>query len=179
MSEKRVSRVISINKQMKQEEFNHIVLPLRSGLKEYLLRLTGNEDDAEDLVQEVMLRMWSVRTEIKAGTNTAAFAYTVARNLHRDKCRHDKMCRSNEAEHRQDIAVEDLSAERNDEVRLIRRIVETLPPLQRQIFRLKEIEGYASEEIMQITGCTADNLRKNLSRARLRIRDTYIRIMKG
>jgi len=32
---------------------------------------------------------------------------------------------------------------------------------------------------MQITGCTADNLRKNLSRARLKIRDTYMKLMKG
>lgn len=44
---------------------------------------------------------------------------------------------------------------------------------------MKEIEGYEAEEIMQITGCSADNLRKNLSRARLKIRDTYMKIMKG
>ena len=79
----------------------------------------------------------------------------------------------------QNVAVEDLRAERNDEMRLIGRIVESLPHLQQQIFRMKEIEGYESEEIMQILGCSADNLRKNLSRARLRIRDTYIRIMNG
>mgnify|MGYP002673380888 FL=1 len=59
------------------------------------------------------------------------------------------------------------------------RIVDQLPPLQRQIFRMKEIDGYEMEEIMQIVGCSADNLRKNLSRARLRIREVYMRIMKG
>ena len=66
-----------------------------------------------------------------------------------------------------------------DEMALIRNIVEHLPPLQRQLFRMKEIEGYDAGEIMQITGCTADNLRKNLSRARLKIRDTYMKLMKG
>ena len=35
----------------------------------------------------------------------------------------------------------------------------------------------SAEEIMQITGCTADNLRRNLSRARTKIRETYIKIM--
>lgn len=64
-------------------------------------------------------------------------------------------------------------------MRLVGRIVDQLPPLQRQIFRMKEIEGYEMEEIMQIVGCSADNLRKNLSRARLRIREVYMRIMKG
>ena len=42
---------------------------------------------------------------------------------------------------------------------------------------MKEVEGYTADEIMQITGCTADNLRRNLSRARMKIRETYIKIM--
>lgn len=75
--------------------------------------------------------------------------------------------------------VEELSVELQDEIKLIRHIVNLLPPLQKQIFTMKEIEGYTNEEIMQIAGCTADNLRKNLSRARLKIRETYMNIIKG
>lgn len=41
---------------MRTEEFNHIILPMRSDLKAYVLRLTESDDNAEDLVQEVMLR---------------------------------------------------------------------------------------------------------------------------
>ena len=58
----------------------------------------------------------------------------------------------------------------------MRRIVDTLPALQRMIFRMKEIEGYDAGEIMQITGCSAENLRKNLSRARMRIREEFVRL---
>lgn len=78
-----------------------------------------------------------------------------------------------------DAGFEERGVETLDEMALIRNIVEHLPPLQRQLFRMKEIEGYDAGEIMQITGCTADNLRKNLSRARLKIRDTYMKLMKG
>ena len=42
---------------MKPEEFNSKVLPMRQELKCYALKLSGNDDDAEDLVQEVMLRL--------------------------------------------------------------------------------------------------------------------------
>ena len=79
-----------------------------------------------------------------------------------------------------EVPIEDRRAEQRDEVNLIRQIVAQLPPLQQQIFRMKEIEGYTADEIMQITGCTADNLRKNLfsSRARLKIRETYMNIVK-
>ena len=59
---------------------------------------------------------------------------------------------------------------------LIQWIVEHLPPLQRRIFRMKDIEGYETEEIEQLTGCSVDSIRKNLSRARRKIREDYIRL---
>ena len=66
--------------------------------------------------------------------------------------------------------------EAKDEADLIRIIVEHLPELQRQIFKMKEIDGYDNSEIMQITGCTAESLRQNLSRARRRIREDFIKL---
>lgn len=54
---------------MRTEEFNHIILPMRSNLKAYALRLTESDDNAEDLVQEVMLRLWDIRQNIKAEDN--------------------------------------------------------------------------------------------------------------
>ena len=54
---------------MRTEEFNHIILPMRSDLKAYALRLTESDDNAEDLVQEVMLRLWDIRQNIKAEDN--------------------------------------------------------------------------------------------------------------
>ena len=149
---------------MRTEEFNHIILPMRSDLKAYALRLTESDDNAEDLVQEVMLRLWDMRQNIQAEDNLKALAITIMRNKFYDQCRHE------ERNYRR--------AEQRDEVNLIKQIVAQLPPLQQQIFRMKEIEGYTADEIMQITGCTADNLRKNLSRARLKIRETYMNIVK-
>ena len=161
---------------MKIEEFNHIILPMRNDLKSYALRLTENDDYAEDLVQEVMLRLWKIRSQLETESNLKALAITIMRNKYYDQCRHEQ--RSETTDKVIEIPIEDKRAEQRDEIRLIQRIVNQLPPLQQQIFRMKEIEGYTAEEIMQITGCTADNLRKNLSRARLKIRETYINIMK-
>ena len=55
-------------------------------------------------------------------------------------------------------------------------IVSHLPPLQQQIFRMKEIEGYEKEEIMLVTGCSDESLRQNLSRARRRIKEQFIKM---
>ena len=159
---------------MRTEEFNHIILPMRSDLKEYALRLTESDDNAEDLVQEVMLRLWDMRHDIKAEDNLKALAITIMRNKFYDQCRHEE--RNFTTDKVMEVPIEDRRAEQRDEVNLIRQIVAQLPPLQQQIFRMKEIEGYDSSEIMQITGCSAESLRKNLSRARMRIRREFVRL---
>lgn len=161
---------------MRTKEFNHIILPMRSDLKAYALRLTESDDNAEDLVQEVMLRLWDMRQNIHAEDNLKALAITIMRNKFYDQCRHEE--RNFTTDKVMEVPIEDRRAEQRDEVNLIRQIVAQLPPLQQQIFRMKEIEGYTADEIMQITGCTADNLRKNLSRARLKIRETYMNLVK-
>ena len=72
---------------MRTEEFNHIILPMRSNLKAYALRLTESDDNAEDLVQEVMLRLWDMRQNIQAEDNLKALAITIMRNKFYDQCR--------------------------------------------------------------------------------------------
>ena len=160
---------------MKPCEFNHIILPMRDELLGYALSVTRSEDNAEDLVQEVMLRLWDMRERLSSEGRLKSLAMTMARNLYLDQQRHESY--SAAMPDKIDIAVDDRRAELRDETRIIRDIVAQLPPLQQQIFRMKEIEGYTAEEIMQIMGCSADNLRRNLSRARTKIRETYIKIM--
>ena len=64
--------------------------------------------------------------------------------------------------------------EEKDARATIRGIISTLPPLQQQIFRLKDLEGYETEEIADITGIAAEAVRNNLSRARKRLREAYL-----
>ena len=143
---------------MKPSEFNHIILPMRDELLGYARSVTRSEDNAEDLVQEVILRLWDMRERLSSEGRLKSLAMTMVRNMFLDQQRHESH-----------------SAAMPDKIDIA--VVAQLPPLQQQIFRMKEIEGYTAEEIMQITGCTADNLRRNLSRARTKIRETYIKIM--
>jgi len=70
---------------MRTEEFNHIILPMRSNLKAYALRLTESDDNAEDLVQEVMLRLWDMRLNIKAEDNGSTHRRPAGRATGRGK----------------------------------------------------------------------------------------------
>ena len=137
---------------MKPEEFNHIIIPMRASLEQLARKMTGDDSRAEDLVQEVMLKMWSIRDTLERYDSKEALAVAILKNKARDLWRHDKMEQGTAADDGE-AAIEDLETEHADEVELIRRIVKHLPPLQQKLFRMKEIEGYDSREIMQITGC--------------------------
>lgn len=161
--------------EMRTDEFNNTIIPMRGELKELACRLTGDVDAAEDLVQEVMLRLWNMRASIDGVGGHRALAFTIMRNLANDRWRHGRY-EQGRAATGEPIGDDGTAVEARDEADLVRRIVESLPDLQRMIFRMKEIEGYDSSEIMQITGCSAESLRKNLSRARMRIRQEFVRL---
>lgn len=158
---------------MKIEEFNIQFVSLRQELLAYALTLTGHVDTSEDLVQETLLRLWTRREQFVQHPQPKALAMTVLKNQLIDEWRRRKKQADVAAT---EPAVEDNRVEQTDEVALISRIVETLPPLQRQIFKMKELEGYEAAEIQAITGCTSESLRQNLSRARKHIRQEYIRL---
>lgn len=166
---------------MDLEEFNQHIVPLRTSLLAMARSLTGDNDCAEDLVQETLLRLWTLRNELKANTHVKAFSLTVLRHKFYDQCRHQRKVAEWEKECRADRRRGHLSEggiETQDEMALVARIIGLLPPLQSQIIRMKEIEGYESDEIVKMTGCTPEALRKNLSRARKRIREMYLQMTK-
>lgn len=159
---------------MTPEDFNRIIIPMRDELKGLARKLTGDDYSAEDLVQEVMLKLWSMRSVLDRYDNKKALAMTMLRNKFNDQWRHRQL--ENRTIMTNGITDDWHRTEAKDEADLIRIIVEHLPELQKQIFKMKEIDGYDNSEIMQITGCTAESLRQNLSRARRRIREDFIKL---
>lgn len=164
---------------MELNEFIIYVLPLRKKLLELARRLTEDDDDAEDVVQEVLLKLWSRRVELEQCQSIEAFAMTTTRNACIDLMR---------TRHKPDAPLSDVSdadgqtpeslLEAKDEVRRVADIIASLPPLQQAIMRMKDIEGYETEEIAQLTGCNAEAIRSNLSRARKRVRDIYLNTLR-
>jgi len=163
---------------MRTDEFNDTIVPMRAGLKEYACRLAGNPDEADDMVQEVMLRLWNMRSRLDVAGRNKSLAFTILRNLANDRWRHLRH-ESGSIAGAEPIGDDGTGPEVSDEAALVRTIVERLPVLQRMLFRMKEIEGYDSNDIMRITGCSAESLRKNLSRARQNIRREFVRLTSG
>lgn len=163
---------------MELNQFKITVVPLRGKLLNYARKLTDDSSDAEDVVQEVMLKLWNIRQKLEEYNSIEALAVRITHNLCMD------MWRSKRTDQ---VSLDQVSAvsqtvnpervlEGNDEIRLMREIISSLPTLQQTIIRMKDIEEYETEEIAQITGCSSESIRSNLSRARKKVRDIYLKI---
>lgn len=167
--------------EMELETFQTAVLPLRGKLLQISLRLMEDGADAEDIVQEVLLRLWNIRSRLEAYRSVEALAVQVTKNLAIDRIR---VRRRPEGEVEQLALGSDMKnpaeqLEERDAAACIRRLIDRLPPLQQTIVRMKDVEGYEIAEIAAITGTAPEAIRVNLSRARKKIREQYILLNKS
>lgn len=162
---------------MTVEKFKIEVLPIKHKLYRFALRLLRNVPEAEDVVQEVLIRLWIRRDKLAAYRSIEAFAMTVTRNLCLDKLKlkgnkTDELTERNEQVHEKTPY---LAMETSDAYNKIRELIDLLPEQQRMIIHLRDIEGYGYDEIAEVMGITENTIRVNLSRARKKIRDGMIK----
>lgn len=154
------------------------MVPLGKKLYRFALSYLKDQAEAEDAVQEVMIKLWDRRETLKNYRSVEAFAMTVTRNHCLDRLRKKRTLSFEEVPvlekefHRAGNPHERM--ELNDNVNKIRMIMQELPGQQREIVQLRDVEGYAFEEIADITGMNVNLIRVNLSRARKKIRETLI-----
>ena len=154
--------------------FKQLLLPLYPRLQRVALRLLGNAEDAEDMVQEVYMKLWSKRDALPDVKEVEAYCVTMTKNMCIDRLRMAEV----EKEDMDEVptmlaATDDVEAqvERRDAVEQVKQIIETLPEHQQQVITLRDMEDYSFEEIAEQTGLTAVNIRMLLSRARKTIRE--------
>ena len=162
---------------MSQERFKAEILPIRDKLFHIAHKILVEEEEAEDAVQEVLLKLWHTCDSLDKYDNAAAFATTVTKNHCLDrlkvKNRQDSLDETYEARAGDDNPY--LQLERKNTEEIIRKIIEGLPQLQQAIITMKDMEEYEVEEIAEITGTKVEAVRVNLSRARKKVREEYIK----
>ena len=159
---------------MEAETFKQRFLPFHPKLYRIALALVESPEDAEDILQETYARLWSKRASLEAVQNPEAFAITIVRNLCLDFLRSPRSNSRSEPLEAITLPSEDSpdrQVEQRDQLRQVRRLIEELPPNQRQVIRLRGMEDCSLEEIAQITGFSDANVRTLLSRARKYIKE--------
>lgn len=160
---------------MDAESFKKMFLPCHSKLYGVAYRLLENAEDAEDLIQEAYLKLWSKRNELTVISNPEAFAVTLVKNMCYDLLRSGKYISSRQnvplSEEQNALPAE--NPEVKEDVQVVKDIVARLPLQQRQIITLRDVKGCSYEEVERLTGLNSVNVRVLLSRARKKIREEF------
>jgi RNA polymerase sigma factor (sigma-70 family) len=160
------------------EEFKKEVLPVKNKLYRFALRFLENDEDARDVVQEILLRLWSKKEQLHEYRSIEAFAMTMTRNYCLDRLRSpaSKMEMLDEVNEMKDLKTPYRDTELSDSMRFVRMAMEALPEQQKTVIHLRDVEGCDFDEIAEITGLSLNNIRVSLSRARKKIRDTLVKL---
>lgn len=163
---------------MKKISFRDDVLPLKDKIFRLALRVTLNRAEAEDIVQDVLIRVWNKRDELGEVESLEAYSLTICRNLALDRSQRKENSNIpldeaplDEAPPTEDREPSpDVILIRNERIKQIKLLFDQLPPQQRVAMQLRDIEGKSYKEIAEIAEQTEEQVKVNIFRARQYIR---------
>lgn len=167
------------NREMRKISFRNDILPLKDKLYRLALRITFDTAEAEDVVQDTLIKVWDKRDEWVQFTSIEAYCTTVCRNLALDRSR------KKDAQHveldenlcsRPDHSTPYESLTMREGLHILKQIMEELPQVQREILQLREVDGKTYKEIATVLNLSEEQVKVYLFRARQRIRQRYTEI---
>jgi RNA polymerase sigma-70 factor (ECF subfamily) len=175
-----VSLLISAHLGGNPQAFQALVARYQTRLLNFVYRMIGDRERAEDLVQEAFIRVYRHLHRFDPNKKFSTWIYTIASNLAKNELRNRnrsplvlfESIRQLWQEEERPVQLEDESS-RPDEVfdhhRLQELVDETVTRLvahHREVFVLRELEGRSYEEIAEIVGCNIGTVKSRLNRAR-------------
>ena len=164
---------------MQEISFRNDILPLKDKLFRLALRITLDRAEAEDVVQDTMIRVWNKRDEWQQFESVEAYCLIVAKNLAIDRSQKKD---AQNVELTPEMAEEaDTSGPydrlvNNERMKIIHRLIDELPEKQRLIMQLRDIEGESYKDIAKVLQLTEEQVKVNLFRARQKVKQRYLDI---
>ena len=166
---------------MNAQEFKQRFMPFHRLLYRVAFHLTGNVQDAEDLLQDTYLKLWQKRDDIREEAVNQAYLVTLMRNLLRDQQRLKHIDSS--AEQRNELSppnersLEGQIAAR-DEASQMESLISQLPKRDEEIIRMHLMEERTYDEIEQDTGLSQGNIRIIVMRTKQKLKKQFIKLTK-
>ena len=152
---------------MTRKEYNIAVEEYSGRLYGYVLKCLHNSEDASDIVQDVFERLWNHRKNVEV-EKAKSWLFTTA---------HNALINFAKKKARMDLYGDNLPERvqqqngHNFEVKeIVDMVIDTLPPLQKSIILLRDMEGYHYEEIGEMLSLSDSQVKVYLFRARRKIK---------
>ena len=156
---------------MTARDFDKKVISLAPQVYPLAYRMLKSDDLAQDAVQQAMLKLWEKRKNIKANDNIKAFLFTTVRNLCLDEIKRKKPKTIDYSENIIQMVYDDeVHSENREMIQMVEKVIETLPDIQKEVIKMRDIDGLEFDEIAEILQLESAYIRVSLSRARKRVR---------
>lgn len=164
---------------MKEISFRDDILPLKDKLFRVALRITFDRAEAEDIVQETLIKVWNKREEWNSLESIEAYCITLTKNLAID-LREKMDARTEELTEQHDRTQDDANPyeelEQKERLMWVHRLMDELPDKQRKIMLMRDIEEKSYKEIAQALDITEEQVKINLFRARQKVKQGLLRL---
>ncbi len=167
-SDSELFSMLSKGKPIAEKAFAELYSRFSQRIYAYCLRVTGDENDARDIFQDVFLKFYNSAETHPNVLNVGAYLITITRNL----------CLNYKRDTKKNLNIEDFTFFTNDStfeqkemMELIARALEVLDTDYREAFVLRIYEGMSYQEIADITGTTVSTIKNRVWRAKEKIKN--------
>ena len=171
---------------IKEDVFTNETLPHRNALYNYALKISGNSDDAQDLVQETYYKAFRHFDKFQTGTNSKAWMFMILKNSFINDYRKSKREPYKLDYEQIQNFYENVKSDRAQENNLDKEFfndllddeltsaIDQLPVKMREVFLLCDLDGNSYEETAELVGCPVGTVRSRLHRARHMLQETLM-----
>ena len=160
---------------MTQEIFKNTVFILKDEMYRFAKRFVMSSDEAEDVVQDLMIKFWQKKDELEQFGNFKSYALKSVKNecLNRLKHHDVKLGFADLQLHRSELYKMDVNNLKEQIIGFINR----LPEKQKMVIHLKDVEEYDVSEISEMLEMEENAVRVNLMRARQKVKEQISQLM--
>lgn len=181
MTSETENQILSKCKEGDKTSFRWVVQAYQRRMFSLALKMLADEEEAKDVVQETFIRVWQRLGDYDTQRSFTTWLYVIASRLCLDALRNMKRTSPLPADeqvlrHFAADSATQRQLENREWVSIVRTLADGLSPKQRLVFTLSQLEGLPSQEVEQVTGLSASQVKSNLYVARQTIRERLKRL---
>lgn len=162
---------------MQLTAFNQLLTPYREPMLRFAWSLIRNKEEAEDLVQDVYLKLWVKRSALSKVDNLEAYVMRAVKNETLNRLKRP-LLNSTESEDGVLETNPQHLLEAADAEEILLRLIAQLPPVQKTVFQLRTFGHFEATQIASMLETDLNNIRVNLSIARKKLKKAFQEYMR-